>query len=51
MKQIYTQQVIENLRKNETQLGPENDRIVNDQVLFKRTVHTTLSTPSESTKL
>lgn len=35
MKQIYTQQVIENLSKNETQLGPENDRIMNEQVLLK----------------
>lgn len=34
MKQIYTQKVIENLSKNETQLGPENDRIMNEQVLL-----------------
>lgn len=51
MKKIYTQKVIENLSKNETQLGPENDLIMNEQVLFKRTAHTTLSTPSESANL
>lgn len=51
MKQIYKKKVIENLSKNETKFGLENDRIMNDHFLFKRTVHTALSTPSESTKL
>lgn len=51
MKQIYKQKVIENLSKNETQLGPENYCIMNYHFLLKRSVHTVLSTLSESIQL